>query len=318
VIADCARCRSDLALHTGRPRVAADGRVELFCALCWDLRDEPIVVAAPILEEVAPAAAPPRRSSRRIAMAAVAIVLGVAGTVVATRQTPPASAALPVVDNAVEETITEDVQAPAADDPPPPAPAIDDERAGVTTIGDGEPLDEQFPTLKAWIHPVTDSAELTPVRETRRFGAKRAGVDREECGEGHCGVDLAGPRGRPVVAVAWGTVVRVEHSERGRDGRSGRYVRIEHPDGVFTSYMHLDSIAPTLEVGDEVDAGQVIGTLGKSAIYNGEEHLHFALEITTHGEVTFIDPTPFLTGARVVPIPARVEGDLAPADRAQW
>ena len=93
----------------------------------------------------------------------------------------------------------------------------------------------------------------------------------------------------------------------GRDGKTGRYVRIEHPDGVFTSYMHLDSIAAGLELGDEVDAGRVLGTLGKSAILHGEEHLHFALEITIHDTPRFIDPTPFLAAAKVVPIPARSE-----------
>jgi len=155
------------------------------------------------------------------------------------------------------------------------------------------------------------------VRGTRKFGAKRGGLTRVLCGEGHCGVDLAGPRGRPVVAVAWGTVVRVEHSARGRDGRSGRYVRIEHPEGVFTSYMHLDAIAADLAVGDEIEAGQVLGTLGKTAIYNGEQHLHFGLEISEHGAMVYVDPTPFLARAQVVPVPTD-ELRLDPADRAQW
>jgi murein DD-endopeptidase MepM/ murein hydrolase activator NlpD len=62
----------------------------------------------------------------------------------------------------------------------------------------------------------------------------------------------------------------------------------------------------------------VIGTLGRSGIYASEEHLHFQLEITINGQLRFVDPTPFLTAARVVPTPARAEGALAPADRAQW
>src|SRR5262249_17502524 len=117
----------------------------------------------------------------------------------------------------------------------------------------GVRLDERFPSLRAWIHPVTGTSELMPEQAGRHFGAAREGIERPECGQGHCGVDLDGPRGRPIVAVAAGTVVRVEHSELGLDGRSGRYVRIEHDDGTLTSYMHMDDIAD-LRVGDRVTA----------------------------------------------------------------
>src|SRR5215470_6233773 len=121
-------------------------------------------------------------------------------------------------------------------------------------------LDELFLSLRAWTHPVTASPELMPEQSSRHFGAHREGIERPECGEGHCGVDLDGPRGRPIVAVAAGTVVRVELSERGLDGRSGRYVRIEHDDGALTSYMHMDDVAD-LHVRDHVAAGQYVGTL---------------------------------------------------------
>lgn len=179
-------------------------------------------------------------------------------------------------------------------------------------------LEDERPTLRDWIHPVTGSDELIPLRGTRKFGARREGLSRTLCGAGHCGVDLSGPRGRPVVAVAWGTVVRVEHSARGRDGRSGRYVRLAHPEGVFTSYMHLDAIAAEVSVGDEVDAGTVLGTLGKTAIRHGEQHLHFGLEIEDRGALIYVDPTPFLARAQVMPVPEQPL-HLTPEDeRAQW
>ena len=52
-----------------------------------------------------------------------------------------------------------------------------------------------------------------------------------------------------------GVVVHVEHEELGQDGMSGRYVRIQHTDGTFTSYMHLDTIADGLQAGDHVGGG---------------------------------------------------------------
>jgi murein DD-endopeptidase MepM/ murein hydrolase activator NlpD len=339
VIATCARCDGELALHSGRPRVVG-GRIELLCAACWDHRDTPL----PAMTQPVAIAAPPSRKRRalggRVAAIAGAFALGVGGVVAATHGTAPAAAALPAIDlvgdDAGGDQIRLPIAEPAADDPAPPDRVVepgstdgagtadqeDDAGAepgvGIVTELENEPILEDLPTLKDWIHPVTGEDELTPAREQRRFGAKRWGIDRTDCGGGHCGVDLAGPRGRPVVAVAWGTVVRIERSENGRDGKSGRYVRIEHPDGVFTSYMHLDSIAPGLELGAEVDAGTVIGTLGKSAIRHGEQHLHFALEITVHGTPRFIDPTPFLKDAKVIPSPATAEGAVAPEDRPQW
>jgi murein DD-endopeptidase MepM/ murein hydrolase activator NlpD len=166
-------------------------------------------------------------------------------------------------------------------------------------------LDEMFPTLRAWTHPVTATAELMPEGAGRHFGAERVGIERPECGAGHCGVDLDGPRGRPIVAVAAGTVVRVELSELGLDGRSGRYVRIEHDDGTLTAYMHMDDVAD-LRVGDRVAAGQYVGTLGATAVFASAPHLHFSLEIPAHpglhGDNTdthYVDPAPFLVRSTV-------------------
>jgi murein DD-endopeptidase MepM/ murein hydrolase activator NlpD len=180
-----------------------------------------------------------------------------------------------------------------------------------------------------WIHPVTGSEEVYPAQASRQFGAGRAGIlpfggetqadapvagvrGRPECGSGHCGVDLDGPRGRPVVAVADGVVVRVERHEMGLDGRSGRYVRIQHDDGTLTAYMHLDEVADGLEVGDHVDGGQYIGLLGATACFHAAAHLHFSLEVPNRygetGDTTdthYVDPAPFLVRAKVVSIPER-------------
>ncbi len=186
--------------------------------------------------------------------------------------------------------------------------AVSDTARWPMPVWDGVPLDEVYPSLRGWIHPVTDAKEIVPASGGRRFGARRDGILRDECGAGHCGVDLDGPRGQPMVAVAAGKVVRVEHSELGRDGRSGRYVRIEHNDGTLTSYMHLDVIAEGISVGDRLDAGQYIGTLGATAIFSSRPHCHFSLEMPLsagqHGDNTqtrYMDPSPFLARSRVVP-----------------
>jgi len=176
----------------------------------------------------------------------------------------------------------------------------------------GARLDEMFPTLRAWTHPVTGATELMPEQSSRQFGSAREGIERPECREGHCGVDLDGPRGRPIVTVAAGTVVRVELNELGLDGRSGRYVRIEHDDGTLTSYMHMDLVAE-LRVGDRVAGGQYVGTLGATAVFSAPPHLHFALEVPdrpgAHGDITdthFVDPAPFLVRSTIASAPPAV------------
>jgi murein DD-endopeptidase MepM/ murein hydrolase activator NlpD len=325
--------------------VGGDGRVALWCRTCFARRDELLASAvAPPVEiprRVAAGERPRRVSaiempeatrSRRpvllgaalVATASAAIAVAVVGS------SGPAPAPTPPVTVAAQE-----VHAPAAPTPPTPAAAPvepAEPAAAAADEGTADPdapladpaavdlaaLVEERPSLSDWVHPVTGSDEPIPVRGTRKYGARREGLSRTLCGLGHCGVDLSGPRGRPVVAVAWGTVVRVEHSARGRDGRSGRYVRLEHPEGVFTSYMHLDAIEAEISVGDEVEAGTVLGTLGKTAIYNGEQHLHFGLEIEDHGALVYIDPTPFLAGAQVMPIPDRPLQLTPPDEREQW
>jgi murein DD-endopeptidase MepM/ murein hydrolase activator NlpD len=182
--------------------------------------------------------------------------------------------------------------------PLPPTPDVDE-------------LTAKYPSLAQWVHPVVDSPEPTPHQESRWFGAPRTGLTpRPECGAGHCGVDLDGPRGRAVVAVAAGTVIRIERSELGRDKRSGRYVRIEHDDGTLTAYMHLDDIALGLEVGQRVAAGQQLGTLGATAVYKAPPHLHFSLALPDHegpigdnNDNHYADPMPFLARATVVAAP---------------
>lgn len=161
-----------------------------------------------------------------------------------------------------------------------------------------EPLHERLPTLADWVFPVLGSDEAFPLKVTRRFGAARDGVARTECGQGHCGVDLDGPRGTTVVAVAWGVVTRIE---RRSNRRSGKYVRIEHPDYVYTSYMHLDEIADGLKVGDEIQAGDVVGTLGRTGILHSAPHLHFSLEVPGSGRLMHIDPGPYLVNANRLP-----------------
>lgn len=148
-----------------------------------------------------------------------------------------------------------------------------------------------------WTHPLPGKRTL-PIRDTRRFGARRSGIRPAECGAGHCGVDIGGQRGWPVLAAADGEVVVASSDDR---GKSGRYVVLAHPGGIKTFYMHLDSVTADLSVGQTIPAGTLLGTLGRSGIQHSEPHLHFALSRSIQGQSIFLDPEPMLRFAVVRP-----------------
>jgi murein DD-endopeptidase MepM/ murein hydrolase activator NlpD len=85
------------------------------------------------------------------------------------------------------------------------------------------------------------------------------------------------------VFAAMRGVVRHISNAPGNSGY-GRYVVLEHPElvpAVYSLYAHLARIAPGLRVGDRVDAGGVLGTMGHSSggymIPKDRAHLHFEI-----------------------------------------
>lgn len=304
-----------MALHAGRPFVTADGIVELWHLVCFEDRDALLTRSTPL--DFLPTPPTPRLlrvlGSAVIASTFVAILVGqwtwgemepapAAALVNLDFAAPPEPVAARLVDVAHERV--------------PPRPVTVEtalEAQFAVPVRNAVRLDESFPSLRDWVHPVSGVPELFPDQSSRRFGAPRDGIQRVECGDGHCGVDLDGPRGRPIVAVAAGTVVRVERSELGLDGRSGRYVRLEHHDGTLTSYMHMDDVAD-VRVGHRVTAGQYLGTLGATAVFSAAPHLHFSLEVPArpglHGDHTdtrYVDPVPFLVRSTGTALPAAAE-----------
>ena len=300
----CPRCRGVVALHEGRPYVSENGAIELWHSSCFAIRH------ARAAEEVTVVAFEPRRDVRSfIAGAGVFVAITAFAIGAYAMRAKPPTASLASIELATSEPLGLRAFISGQEDPPL---EIDVRDRYPVALVEGMPMDEVFPSLLDWIHPVTDADHVLPPQSGGRFGSERGHVKRTECGDGHCGVDLGGPVGRAVVAVTDGVVVRVERSEHGRDGRSGRYVRIEHADGSLTAYMHLDAVVEGLEVGDRVDGGQQIGTLGATGIHTAAPHLHFSLELPkvpgTHGDhvnTYYVDPAPFLVRASIARAPDR-------------
>jgi murein DD-endopeptidase MepM/ murein hydrolase activator NlpD len=100
----------------------------------------------------------------------------------------------------------------------------------------------------------------------------------------HTGVDLTAPYGSPVQAAATGTVVFA-----GTFYGYGNMIDMRHPNGLVTRYAHLSAFAPGLRVGNAVEYGGPIGSIGTSGNAHGP-HLHF--EVRVDGKA--VDPKPYL------------------------
>jgi murein DD-endopeptidase MepM/ murein hydrolase activator NlpD len=87
----------------------------------------------------------------------------------------------------------------------------------------------------------------------------------------HLGVDYGAPIGAPVVAVAGGTVVSATF-----DRANGRMVRLKHPSGYETYYLHLSAFGAGIRGGARVSQGQVIGRVGATGLASGP-HLDYRL-----------------------------------------
>ncbi len=137
-----------------------------------------------------------------------------------------------------------------------------------------------------------DINEADKPREGRgEFGTPRSG------GRRHGGIDIQGDVGDPVVAVAAGTVVVKPNNDA-----AGNTVHVRHDDGTLTKYFHLDEFS--VRNGQRVEAGQQIGTMGRTGNTpaQGDTHLHF--EMWRDGRQ--VDPLPHLRGAeRDAAVPAR-------------
>lgn len=103
--------------------------------------------------------------------------------------------------------------------------------------------------------------------------------------EAHMALDLTTTGNSNVYAALDGKVTKVYENYL-----EGKVIEIEHANNLKTIYKSLDSTS-SLQVGDAVSKGQVIGTAGKSA---SEAHLgtHLHFEVEENGKK--IDPSGYL------------------------
>lgn len=89
----------------------------------------------------------------------------------------------------------------------------------------------------------------------------------------HEGIDLGASLGQKVVAAADGTVYTIYEDEN-----LGMTVVVQHENGYTTHYSNLAE-EPEVSVGEQVKAGTVLGTVGRTANIETalDPHLHFSV-----------------------------------------
>lgn len=112
----------------------------------------------------------------------------------------------------------------------------------------------------------------------------------------HYGVDYGAPVGTPVMVTGNGTVTFA-----GWDAGGGKTVKVRHPGGYTTAYLHLSRFADSIRPGKAVRQGDVIAYVGATGLASGP-HLDYRVNF----QGTWIDPlsltsvpAPPLTGAQM-------------------
>ncbi len=206
---------------------------------------------------------------------------------------------------------------PPAPAPPTPVPAMPGGQAGITSASPDAADPTLAPAVEITVDEVTVSEStmdlaarsappvidvedglgsmrsivfpvLGPVAYANGWGDPRSGGRRHE------GTDIIGVRMQPVLAAVDGVISRYQPTSTGIRGVA---ISIADEDGWRYNYFHNNDdtpgtddgaaaeafrLAPGLELGDSVVAGQVIGYMGDSG--NAEEsvaHLHFELRDPT-------------------------------------
>ncbi|MBQ5739840.1 MAG: M23 family metallopeptidase [Oscillospiraceae bacterium] len=156
-----------------------------------------------------------------------------------------------------------------------------------------EPVKEEAPPK-----PIEKAPDVTPVAPTlivspltgetlTAFSAAELLYSETLCDwRTHEGIDIAAAPGTQVLAACSGTILSVAD-----DDLMGTTVIIDHGGGFETVYANLQSV-PTVAPEQYVSAGQVIGSVGETAIAEAAvaPHLHFA--VTRDGKP--FDPADFL------------------------
>ncbi|MES2014421.1 MAG: peptidoglycan DD-metalloendopeptidase family protein [Patescibacteria group bacterium] len=123
---------------------------------------------------------------------------------------------------------------------------------------------------------------------TQYFGNTAFSQSGAYNGKGHNGIDFGSPEGTPVVAALGGMVMGTGNTDLSHDSSGkqcysyGKWVYVQHPNGLGTIYAHLSVISASK--GQNVSTGSLLGYSGKTGYATGP-HLHFSVYVASQVQI---------------------------------
>jgi len=148
---------------------------------------------------------------------------------------------------------------------------------------------------------------------TQYFGYTQFALSGAYGGSRHNGMDLGTPTGTQLMAPLSGTVRMIGNTDLVPGCYSwGKWVLIDHPNGLSTMFAHLSEFAAT--PGQKVTTGQLVGYSGNTGFSTGP-HLHYTLYVTEGVQVRQFNQFKQVTGCGSALSPfAAIEAYLDPLD----
>ena len=154
-------------------------------------------------------------------------------------------------------------------------------------IEDGEGIvvktwksDETYEQPAAWVWPVKGEIEREYAVETLAYDVTMKDWRT------HDGIDVLADKGTVVRAASDGTVESVT-----QDDLYGTTVTIDHGNGLKSTYSNLAD-KPTVKQGDSVSSGDVIGSVGATALCEVGQSSHVHIAMSKDGNS--VDPRKYL------------------------
>jgi len=150
----------------------------------------------------------------------------------------------------------------------------------------------QFPTSNHALYEIGNELKFfAPTAPDKPWTSGSFGCVRDNGTRLHEGIDIRhlqpdrrGEPTDPIMATADGTVVYF--NIRPSLSNYGNYIVIKHViEGIeiYSLYAHLSAIRPGLKIGEQVKAGEVIATMGRTSnaevILKERAHVHFELNV---------------------------------------
>lgn len=145
------------------------------------------------------------------------------------------------------------------------------------------------------------SPYILPYRVGKSYLVTQSYCDPTGSHQNQLAYDFRIPIGADIIAARAGTVYRVKDDapDIGTLKYVGQhnFIFIVHDDGTVAFYAHLKRNSVVVEVGEYVQAGQLIATSGNSGSTGESPHLHFGVYESYYPQTEFDVPVNFRNAA---------------------